>query len=494
MNPGTLLVRADSNVAMGTGHVMRCLALAQAWQDTGGSVVFAMAETAPSIRNRLAAESVAIEEIPDGGGTEEDASQTVRLAQRLGAKWVVVDGYQFNSNYQLCLKEAGFRLLFLDDYGHTGQYFADLVLNQNLSVRADLYEHRAAHTRLLLGPRYSLLRREFLSWRNWERRVEPVARRLLVLMGGSDPENVSDRVIKALDLAGVDLEVTIVAGGSNPHIANLREYARKSGRISVISDAVNIAELMAEADLAVSAAGSTCWELCFLGVPSLLIDVAPNQTALANALEGAGCAIHVSYAQFSAECLAAEVNKLCAKLEMRQRLSTRGRQLVDGEGGRRVCETLVEQLNCKTVVMVEVSSEDRQAFLQIAMRHFQELSPTFLPQLDWKQHYFESVTKKPRVFAKWILYNGQRAGFIVYGLEDHRFLPRLTGMIYELYVSPQFRRLGIARQCALQVLDELAAHQPSKIQLEVVEGNAPARSLWMSLGFERVAEHFVLKK
>lgn len=337
----TLLIRADASVAIGTGHVMRCLALAQAWQDTGGSVVFTMRESTPSIRSRLSAESVQVEEISSAVGTEKDAGDTVALAQRLGAKWIAVDGYQFDGDYQRALKAARFKLLFLDDYGHAGQYFADVVLNQNLSVTAEFYEQRATHTRFLLGPRYSLLRREFSGWTKWQRRIEPIARRMLVLMGGSDPENVTGRVIQALQLEGFDLEVTVVAGGSNPHVSNLREYSSRSrGRIRVISDAANVPELMAEAELAVSAAGSTSWELCCLGLPSLLIDVAPNQTAVAKALEREGCAVHLGSAKVSVDRIAAEVRRLCASQELRHNLSTRSRQLVDGNGARRIVSEL----------------------------------------------------------------------------------------------------------------------------------------------------------
>jgi ribosomal protein S18 acetylase RimI-like enzyme len=144
--------------------------------------------------------------------------------------------------------------------------------------------------------------------------------------------------------------------------------------------------------------------------------------------------------------------------------------------------------------MVAISQEDRQAFLHMAEQHFRELNPAFIPQDDWTKHYFENVTANSNTFARWIVYEGERVGFILYGLEKHRFLPRLFGMIYELYVRPEFRRLGVARHCALQAVKDLEAHAPSKIELEVTEGNSAARALWEALGFDKVSERFVLKK
>ena len=96
--------------------------------------------------------------------------QTIDVARKEKSDWIAVDGYQFSADYQRILKSAGFKILFLDDYGHAQRYFADLVLNQNVGVGAELYADREPETRVLLGPRYCLLRREFSAWRDWKRK------------------------------------------------------------------------------------------------------------------------------------------------------------------------------------------------------------------------------------------------------------------------------------------------------------------------------------
>jgi ribosomal protein S18 acetylase RimI-like enzyme len=128
----------------------------------------------------------------------------------------------------------------------------------------------------------------------------------------------------------------------------------------------------------------------------------------------------------------------------------------------------------------------------MAKAHFRELNPGFVPHDDWERCYFETILDNPDMFLRWILADGERAGFILFGIEGHRFLPRRTGSVYEMYLAPRHRRHGIGRQVALDVIAEMRLRSPSKIQLEVTEGNQRAVAFWRSLGFERVTERFVL--
>jgi UDP-2,4-diacetamido-2,4,6-trideoxy-beta-L-altropyranose hydrolase len=208
-----LVIRADAGTEIGTGHVMRCLALAQGWQDAGGHAIFAMATEVPNLEGRLKSEGVEVVHLAVKPGSSDDAIATGNLAREIGAAWVVVDGYRFTADYQRRIKDSEMRLLFVDDYGHTDRYYADVVLNQNRHAHEGLYVKREPHTRLLLGTHYALLRREFLRWQGWQREIPPVARRMLVTMGGGDPDNVTLKVILALNQMDLpELEVNVVVG------------------------------------------------------------------------------------------------------------------------------------------------------------------------------------------------------------------------------------------------------------------------------------------
>jgi UDP-2,4-diacetamido-2,4,6-trideoxy-beta-L-altropyranose hydrolase len=327
---------------IGTGHVMRCIALAQAWQDAGGRAAFAMAESTEAVRARLARESCDALPVAFAPGKSDDARQTIALAEAQNCKWVVVDGYQFDADYVRALREAGLKVLFVDDYGHLQQYAADVVLNQNVSATPALYPNREPGTRLFLGPRYVLLRREFGVWRGWKRSIPPVCRAVLVLMGGSDEANVTATVIDALHLAGVDnLQTTVLVGGSNRHFTQLCDRAAHSGpAIELLRDVSDVGELIARADIAIAAAGSTVWELCLLGLPALLIDVADNQTAAAKELHKRGCAIHIGDRAVTAETVAERLKSLIGAQGLRQSLSQCSGELVDGNGATRVVSIL----------------------------------------------------------------------------------------------------------------------------------------------------------
>ena len=160
MTPPRILVRADGGVAIGLGHAMRCLALVQAVADEcGGSAEFLMADPPPAFAARAAHEGATVHALGAAPGGVADAAETVRRAG--GADWIVLDGYHFDGGYQRALVDAGLKLLAFDDHGHAGSYPAHLVLNQNLGAGPEPYADRAPYTRLLLGPRHALLRREF---------------------------------------------------------------------------------------------------------------------------------------------------------------------------------------------------------------------------------------------------------------------------------------------------------------------------------------------
>jgi ribosomal protein S18 acetylase RimI-like enzyme len=146
------------------------------------------------------------------------------------------------------------------------------------------------------------------------------------------------------------------------------------------------------------------------------------------------------------------------------------------------------------VGMVPIAGSDREVFELMAIKHFSELDPAFVPQKSWREQYFQNILNTPQCFLRWIVGDGERAGFILFGLEKHRFLPRTTGAIYELYVRPEFRRRGLAKACAEEAIRELWTHSPSKIQLEIVDGHPAAVALWRSLGFQKVTERFVLAR
>lgn len=334
-----LVLRVDVSTQIGTGHLMRCLAIAQAWQDAGGEAIFVMTTEAPNIKARLESESMKVVKLLVESGSIQDATETVSIAYKLDAIWIVVDGYQFRSKYQKIIKNAGLHLLFIDDYGHTDHYYADIILNQNIDAHKSLYANRQPYTQLLLGTRYALLRREFWHWREWQRALPCVASKILVTLGGSDPDNVTLRVIKALQLVKVrEIEVLIVTGGSNPHYEQIQLVCQDMCfPMCLKTNVTNMPELMAWADIAIAGGGSTSWELAFMGLPSIILILADNQRTIAKSLGEQGVSINLGWHDdVSSDEIADAVSLLLELSETRVEMVSREQVLVDGLGVNRV--------------------------------------------------------------------------------------------------------------------------------------------------------------
>ncbi|MDR3400888.1 MAG: UDP-2,4-diacetamido-2,4,6-trideoxy-beta-L-altropyranose hydrolase [Chthoniobacter sp.] len=342
------MVRADASPAIGTGHVMRSLALAQSWcgsRDPGTAVkraAFLMSSTTAAIDERLRTVGMTLARLEAPLGTRAEVEETIRFAREAGAGWVVLDGYHFLPDMQGALRAAGLRVLCIDDNGDAADYQADVILNHNFHARAELYPHRSATTRLLLGPGYALLRPEFTAaWPT--RRTPPVARKLLVTLGGADPANATQMVLAALQELPIEgLEVVVVVGGSNLRQKELEQLAAGIGaHIRVVHDAPNMAELMAWADLAVATASVTTLELACMGLPALLMVLAENQRLIAEYLHEQGLARYLGWHhELNPVRLREAIFALAGDPKTRDNMSARGRSLVDGRGAGRVAAEL----------------------------------------------------------------------------------------------------------------------------------------------------------
>jgi UDP-2,4-diacetamido-2,4,6-trideoxy-beta-L-altropyranose hydrolase len=321
---------------MGTGHVMRMIALGQAWQDSGGAVRF-LGDLTP-LAGRLTAEGFAVLPIPAVCPDTEDLNAL--LAATRPGDWVAIDGYHFDTAYQVALRAAGRKTLVMDDINDRCEYAADILLNQNPEARDIRYSVNPDCLQLR-GTDYALLRREFAKFPRNDRPTPESASRLLITLGGADPTNLTSKVVRAM--AGRNdpsFQVTIVAGAANPHIRDIQKAADELAcPVTLLTDVADMAELMHQADLAITAAGSTCWELCFFGVPMLLFVVADNQEGIGRALTSEGAALRFDTDAPAGEIIA-ELRRLCADSPARDAMRTCGRRLIDGRGAARVADAL----------------------------------------------------------------------------------------------------------------------------------------------------------
>lgn len=339
-----LIIRADAGPRMGAGHVMRCLALAQAWQDEGGSVLFVTTLKSGALLERIEREGIEVVEMKAKPGGEEDASIASDLVRQSGAVWVAVDGYHFGADYQKRIKASGVRLLFLDDYGHAEHYCSDVVLNQNIGDWESTYVRREPFTRLLLGSRYLLLRREFQRWRDFKREIPTQGRKVLVTLGGGDTSRITAKVIRALSALPVDdLEVSVIIAGDAWTDGLDAMGVESDVNIELVRDATDVAERMSRSDVAITGGGGTCWEAAFMGLPCLAVVMAENQRIVVDALVKAGVTESLGWFEdFEEELVGQTVARLLKEPARRAAMRRNGGYPVDGYGSQRVVETMRE--------------------------------------------------------------------------------------------------------------------------------------------------------
>jgi len=321
---------------------MRCLALAQAWKDSGGEVAFITTCESAGLLQRLSDEGFEAIQLDSHYPDPGDWEATSQVLAAHPNAWAVLDGYHLDEAYQKQVKEAGHRLLVIDDMAHLEHYYADIVLNQNLHAN-QLHYSCEPYTQLLLGPQYVLLRREFLQWQGWKREIPEMAHKVLVTLGGGDPDNVTLKVIRAMNnLKSKDLEVKVVIGPFNPHMVLLKEAIRHSPfTIQLLRSVANMPELMAWADVAISGGGSTCWEIAFLGLPNMILQLAENQRGIAEGLDSRGVGLNARwYAEISELDLAQALKTLMFNPARRKTMSEEGQKLVHGTGTDKVVSVM----------------------------------------------------------------------------------------------------------------------------------------------------------
>lgn len=430
MMSANLLVRADASAQRGTGHIMRCLALAQAWQCQGGQVSFILGEKLPRLQQRLTAAHINLCYLPQqtAVGSTADAEATIAAAQAKNASWLVVDGYDFDAEYQRRCKHAGLSLLFLDDYGHCDEYSADLVLNQNVYAHENIYAKRSPETKLLLGCDYALLRAEFLPWIGWQRETKPVAQKLLVTLGGGDPENQTLKVLQALAFVEAPLEITVLIGAANRYRSMLEETAvtlQQKHKITFLQNATEMPTLIAESDMAVSAGGTTNWELAFLGLPTIILTIAENQHGIANELHKLGITHNLGwYKKVDAAAIGRSLQTFIHDPTRRQQMRHYGQKLVDGFGAERVVAAMMQD----SIIEEEQQLALRPAIPEDSSLYWQWANDPQVREnafrsepIPWEkhQHWFKNKLKS-QTSCLWLLFRANKPiGQIRYDLIEN---------------------------------------------------------------------------
>ncbi|WP_425058488.1 UDP-N-acetylglucosamine--N-acetylmuramyl-(pentapeptide) pyrophosphoryl-undecaprenol N-acetylglucosamine transferase [Sporomusa carbonis] len=351
-----IVFRTDSSREIGTGHVMRCLTLANALKEKGCRTLFICRDFAGNIGGLVRDKGHEVVYLPQrqdgpepddsvphaawlGTSWQQDAKDTAAVLKAKFDRpvdWLIVDHYALDARWEKSLRPYTKKIMVIDDLADR-THDCDLLLDQNLYENMEKrYDGLVPPGAVkLLGPKYALLRPEFYRARQSLRQRDGTVRRILVFFGGSDPTNETLKALKAIKMLDrPDIAVDVVVGSSNPHKEEIAAFCQDMPQVTLHCQVDNMAVLMANADLAFGAGGTTTWERCCTGLPAVLLILAENQGNIARKLESIGAAIVLGKAcAVRVEDLQATVQKLLNDAELVRSISVKAFSLLDNTAG-----------------------------------------------------------------------------------------------------------------------------------------------------------------
>lgn len=501
--------RVDASSEMGTGHVMRCLGLAQVLRQRGDRVIFICRALPGNLLDLIATygyETVAlplpdptVESVPDelthaswlGVHWTRDAEETTDAIAAVSGTvdWLVVDHYALDARWEGRLRGHCSHILAIDDLADR-QHDCDMLLDQNLHSDAEArYASRVADgCRLLCGPRYVLLRGEFAVARSRMRLRSGSVSRVMVFFGGVDRDNFTAQLIDQLaDWLPPNLQVDIVVGASNTHLGMLRRMCVHRPQFVLRERVEDMAALLNETDLAIGAAGGSVWERCCLGVPSIVVSVARNQDPGLRRLGEMGAAFVVEPQARNPETSAVAIADalrfaLVSPLALRRQSKLAG-ELVDGQGAVRVMRRMLKtDLNVR-----RANSGDCDNILAWRNHPVIRASSRSSIEITPKQHeaWLKGVIANPSVELLICLSGEQAVGVLRYDISNE--VAEVS-----IYLVPESLGSGLGGHVLAAGETWLRAERPAvkRIWADVLAGNHGSMQMFRNAGFQDISNRF----
>ncbi len=485
-------IRVDASAQIGTGHVKRSLSLAEALRAHGAAVRF--------VTRALGVDSVGMiagagfkqtiilpppgnvftpdPKIPHSDWAQvhwtRDASETAAALSDFAPDWVVLDSYAFDARWHDAVRaDLDCKIAQIDDLADRS-LACDLLIDHTFAP-----DHRAKYAavlprsaRLLGGPRYALLGPAYAEAPRYE--FHEYVRSIGVFMGGIDADGHSLGVLDALDAIGFEGAVEVVATSANPHLGDLRERIAGRANTKLSLDLPDLADFFARHDLQVGAGGGASWERCCIGVPTLLVVVAPNQMSVAPLLAEAGIAAFAP--DPSSDALAEHLKILIADPALRSSLAKKSRELVDGLGATRgALGILAENLSIRPAIR-----DDAHMMFDWRGHPTTRSVSQEAGELVWSDHvaWLGQVLDDParQLFVGEI--GGRPVGVIRFDFSTD------TRAEVSLYLDPALHGLGLGPHL---LLAGEAAADPAVVYATVLEGNRASQHLFEGCGYTKTS-------
>ena len=495
-----LIIRADASVQIGTGHVMRCLTFADELRGRGAEIVFVCREFTGNLCDYIEEKGYIVYRLPVSDASEQNIESGLRHAAWLGADWqadagqveeiikgidappdwLVVDHYALDERWEGYLRPYVKKVMVIDDLADR-PHDCDLLLDQNF------YENLESRydglvpvwCKKLLGPKYALLRPEFREARKNLRKRDGRVKRIMIFFGGSDPTNETAKALEAIRMLNrPDIAVDVVVGAFNPHRRVIEQIASDLPDCTCHFNVKDMAALMAMADLAIGAGGTTIWERCALGLPGLVTSVAENQEKTVSDMAESG------YLLFLGRSEAVSVDSLYHAFEIALQspwllisFVRKTQSLVDGRGADRI----VQEVMPHVITLRVATMDDCEAIYK--WRNAEETRRHFFDHglIKWEDHcrWFEDTIRNPDRLFLVGEFHDQEVGVLRY---DHVG----EAAVVSVYLLPGTHGQGLGSQLLRAGTDWVKQNfsDVKRIRAEVLFSNFSSKRAFEKAGYK----------
>jgi len=485
-----VIFRVDASLRMGTGHVMRCLTLAQVLKENGADAEFICRKHKGNLIDKIRLSGFNVHELEVfeetevdnklahshwlGATQQQDADDCIEILKAEKPNWIIVDHYALDEQWQERLKPYYEKLMVIDDLADR-KHQCDILLDQTFGRQQEDYlAFTTKGCELLLGSQYALLRPEFSKWRPYsiKRRSKSEFKQLLINMGGVDVDDFTGQVLDELKTCTLpsDVNITIVMGGSAPHLESVKSKANALPyKTEIKVDVDNMAELMANADMAIGAGGSTAWERCCLGLPTIQIVVADNQIDIAKNLDS----INVIQLHDSKHQLSKGIDNILFSIN---KMSLASSSIVDGGGASRVAKFITSKENFVDLFFMRPAElKDVNFAYSLQTKEIRKyFVNTDIPSMNHHIEWFQKIIDSPISQLFVLMLGTHQAGVLkVDNLKS-------SELEVSIIISPSYSGQGLAKK-ALKGIEGLT---PSKVLKAIIHNNnIPSKGLFNRSGY-----------
>ncbi|EFI69160.1 pseudaminic acid biosynthesis-associated protein PseG [Lysinibacillus fusiformis ZC1] len=347
-----IVFRVDGSVEIGAGHVMRCLTLAKELKQQGYDIRFISRKAVGDMAGLVESNGFIVYSLPYieknlwkyiEENWEEDACATIHAFENAHVELLIVDHYSIDEKWESTLRPYVEKIMVIDDLANR-KHSCDILLDQNYYVDKQIrYVSLIPDYCLkLLGPKYAILRNEFIDYINLVKPIKDL-KRLLLFMGGSDPTNETEKILQYIlpIINEHKIIVDVVVGGINSNRERIKNICSENKYINYYCQIDNMAEMMVKADFCIGAGGATTWERCALGLPTATVIIAENQRKITEDVSAYGACIFMGDIKgITKEHVQLTILNAKYNISKLNEMSKLGCNLVDGKGTQRVIKEI----------------------------------------------------------------------------------------------------------------------------------------------------------